>query len=354
MDRTTSQLFDAAEPHRYDPVEPIAASSALVTLGQRLPRSVHLGAACWNFPGWRGLVWSEKSGTAGLTQRGLAAYSAFPLFRATGVDQGYYRPLTQKQYESFAAQVPANFRFLTKAPAAITDWAIRGRRGEALGRNPTYLNAQKALEEFIYPVAAGLQEKTGPLVFEFSPIPRDAVRDLNDRYREIAAITEFLASLPHEVAGRQLLYGAEMRTRVLLTPRYVKALRPSGVRLVVGIHPSLPSILSQMDALRLLDDPDNDSQHWRLHGDLIVRWSIAQGGRYEELKRDWRPYNAIQRADIVVREGVALLVEKAVKSGVQSFVTANNKAEGSAPLTMQALAERIEERLALERLKKQL
>lgn len=349
MDRPPS-LF-VADPDAYAPVEPMPPTPELENMGRRLPRSIYLGSACWNFPGWKGLVWSPESGTRELTQRGLTAYSRFPLFRTTGVDQGYYRPLTQKQYENFAALVPENFRFVTKAPAEITDWAVRGRRGEALGRNPLYLNARKAIDEFIYPVLEGLREKAGPLVFEFSPIPRSAVREMEDRYREIAAITEFMAILPKEIAGFVPLYGAEMRTRVLLTPRYVKALRPTGARLVVGVHPSLPSILAQMDALRLLDDPDNDSLHWRLHGDLIVRWSIAQGGSFEDLKRDWKPYDKIREPDIVVREGVALLVEKAVKSGVRSFVTANNKAEGCAPLTMKSLAERIEERLAHERQK---
>lgn len=349
MDRPPT-LF-AVDADASASIEPMAPTPELIELGMRLPRSVYLGSACWNFPGWKGLVWAPHSATSDLTQRGLAAYSRYPIFRAAGVDQGYYRPLTQSQYKSFAAQVPANFRFVTKAPAEITDWALRGRRGEALGRNPTYLDARKATEEFIYPVLEGLREKAGPLVFEFSPIPRNAVRDLQDRYREIAAITKFLASLPKEIAGIVPLYGAEMRTRVLLTPRYVKALRPSGARLVVGVHPSLPSILAQMDALRLLDDPDNDSVHWRLHGDLICRWSIAQGGIFEDLKRDWKPYNKMQQPDIVVREGIALLVEKAVKSGVRSFITANNKAEGCAPLTMQSLAERIEERLSHERRK---
>lgn len=44
----------------------------------------------------------------------------------------------------------------------------------------------------------------------------------------------------------------EMRTRVLLTPRWVKEMASTGVRPVLSLHPSMPSIMRQTDMLRLL------------------------------------------------------------------------------------------------------
>ena len=138
-----------------------------------------------------------------------------------------------------------------------------------------------------------------------------------------------------------LSYGVEMRTAQLLTRRYIRLLRPTHARPVVGIHPSLPPVMRQINALRYLDDPENNSGNWRLKGDTVVCWSVAQGGTYAELKREWAPFDRIQSPDIVTREAVAGLMQRAHASGVRGFTVANNKAEGCAPLTMRAVAESI-------------
>lgn len=112
--------------------------------------------------------------------------------------------------------------------------------------------------------------------------------------------------------------------------------------------------MRQINALRYLDDPENNSGNWRLKGDTVVRWSVAQGGTYAELKREWAPFDRIQSPDIVTREAVAGLMQRAHASGVRGFTVANNKAEGCAPLTMRAVAESIcamEKRRGTQRLK---
>ena len=334
-------LFDDSAP-LYAPIVPMTPDAELRRLGGRLPRGIYLGSSSWNFPGWRGIVWGNLSSVTGLAERGLTAYAAYPVFRTAGIDRSYYRPLPTATYRQFADEVPDGFRFLVKAPQSVTDSQLRHpgtRRTEA---NPHYLDLKEAVETFVLPAAEGLGEKLGVLIFEMAQLPRELVRGPANAHRAIDEITSFLSELPQEHNGLKLTYGVEMRTHAIFTRRYIRALRPTGVRPVIGIHPTLPSVMRQINALKYLDAPDVESGPWQLKGDAVVRWSLADGGTFDGLKRDWSPFSALQEPNLVNREAIAWLMDLAHQSGVRGFAVANNKAEGCSPLTMRAIAESIE------------
>lgn len=365
-DTRTESLFDDTAPAAAG-VEALAPTHAMRRLGEKLPHSVFLGTSSWNFPGWRGIVWAPMSGTRTLAREGLTAYSRHPIFRTTGIDRAYYRPLSAAQYRDFARQVPEDFRFLVKAPQRVTDYAIRDDRGRAVGRNPDYLNTQLLIDAFVGPVLEGLGKRIGALVLELSPIPRDDLSDMKKKYAQIERIARFCQTLPagmlaHEADGAASdvqtggegasskdeaprstrdnpFFAIEMRTRSLLTRRYLNSIRSAPVRPVVSLHPSMPTVMRQTEMLRYLDAPEVESGPWRLKGDIVIRWSLAANGTYQGLKRDWQPFDAIREPDVVTREGIVWLLALAQKSGVRAFAVANNKAEGCAPLTMRAIAE---------------
>ncbi len=375
IDTRTESLFDDTAPASAG-VEALAPTHAMRRLGEKLPRSVFLGTSSWNFPGWRGIVWAPMSGTRTLSREGLTAYSRHPIFRTTGIDRAYYRSLSAAQYRDFARQVPEDFRFLVKAPQRVTDYAIRDDRGRAVGRNPDYLNRDLLIDTFVGPVLEGLGERVGALVLELSPIPRDDLSDMKKKYAQIERIAEFCRALPAGMlahAGNPVgargadgaqddaqksgegphsdgglpgdgcrdrpFFAIEMRTRALLTRRYLNSIRSTPVRPVVSLHPSMPTVMRQTEMLRYLDAPEIESGPWRLKGDIVIRWSLAANGTYQGLRRDWQPFDAIREPDVVTREGIVWLLALAQKSGVRAFAVANNKAEGCAPLTMRAIAE---------------
>ena len=82
-DTRTEALFDD-EPPVNAPIAPMAPERDLRLLGERLPAGIYLGSSSWNFPGWRGVVWSQMSSVKGLAEKGLTAYSAYPVFRTAG------------------------------------------------------------------------------------------------------------------------------------------------------------------------------------------------------------------------------------------------------------------------------
>lgn len=331
-------LFDDSPP-LTGPVQAEPADRELIRMAQKLPRNVYLGTSSWNFPGWRGIVWSRACALNHLAQQGLQAYAKHPIFRTVGIDRGFYRPLPVSDYAAYARQVPESFRFLVKAPQIVCDSVLRDRMGRAVHANPDYLNADRAMEDFVLPVLEGLGQKAGVLVFEMPNIPRHALIERQAQHAAIATMADFFSQIKSRMPTQTVTLAVEMRTRVLLTPRWVKEMVSTGVRPVISLHPSMPNIMRQTDMLRLFDAPGVQEGPWQAAGDIVVRWSLAAGGTYAGLKQDWAPFDRVQQEDIVAREGIVWLLRLAKASGVRAFVVANNKAEGCAPLTMRAIAQ---------------
>ena len=64
---------------------------------------------------------------------------------------------------------------------------------------------------------------------------------------------------------------------------------------------------------------------------------------YEQAKRRAEPYTGIVEELPEMRAQTVELVRQAVKQAVRSYVLVNNRAEGNAPMTVQALANRLRE-----------
>ncbi|MFN7573225.1 MAG: DUF72 domain-containing protein [Betaproteobacteria bacterium] len=340
IDRRPQDSSDDPAPVALARVEAAAAGEDLLRLGRRLPRGVYLGTSSWSFPGWRGLVYRDERAEADLARHGLSAYAQHPVLRAVGLDRGFYRPLSRSDYARYAAQVPPAFRFLIKAPAAVTDAVVRGDGGAPAADNPHFLDVAAATETFVLPALAGLGEKAGPLVFQLSPLPRPWLRD-----EALVALVErlgaFFAALPQTVDGRAPLYALELRNGQLLTPRLVRSLRAVGVRLCLGLHAKMPDVQRQSSALRAMDASDDDGEAWRLKGPLVVRWSLHAGLRYEEARQRYAPFDRLMDVDVFTRGTLAHLIHVAQRSGQPAYVIVNNKAEGSAPLTCIELAQAV-------------
>ena len=301
------------------------------------PAGVYLGTSSWSFPGWQGLVWQGQHTAPTLSRDGLPAYGALGLFRTVGIDRNFYAPMSADEFAAYALQVPADFRFLVKAPALVTDAVVRAEDGSGRAANRWFLDADMALDKFIGPAIEGLGQRAGPLVFQFSPAPRAM---LADPVAWIERLGLFLEMLPREVRGQRPLYAVELRDPEFLTPRLMRLLRAQGVRYVIGLHDRMPGIERQVNALRVLDDCVEGD--YAPSGPLIVRWNLRPGLKYEEAKEHYFPFNRLVDEDPDTRRMLAALAHAATRNGQPAFIIANNKAEGSAPLTLLTLAEAID------------
>ena len=149
-------------------VDPAEIEDLVRQIAASVAPGIHLGTSSWSFPGWTGLVYADRNGKPAseqtLARHGLAAYAAHPLFRTVSLDRTFYAPLTASEFAAYAAQVPAHFRFVVKAPAAFTDPVIRkAGSGEAARDNPSFLDGAAAATAFVRPCLEGLGPKAGPL-----------------------------------------------------------------------------------------------------------------------------------------------------------------------------------------------
>ena len=340
--RDPPTLFELEQPPgpRQGPV-PVPPSEELLRLGRLLPPGVYLGTSSWSFGGWRGIVYAHSHTDAELARAGLPAYAAHPVLRTVSIDRGYYQPLSVDEYQRYAAQVPEEFRFVVKAPSRHTDAMLRADGGLPERNNPDFLDATQTIEQFVLPALEGLGARAGPLLFQFAPLPREALGG-DAAIGLIERIGDFLGALPSDSAHGRPLYAAELRNPELLTPRFVRMLREHGARLCVGIHARMPDAIRQSAALRAMDhDADAHDDAWRLAGPLVIRWNLRAGLRYEGAKSRYAPFDRIVDPDLVTRGALSHLVHVALRSAQPAYVIVNNKAEGSAPLSCIELAHAI-------------
>ena len=76
-------------------------------------------------------------------------------------------------------------------------------------------------------------------------------------------------------------------------------------------------------------------------GALVVRWNLHRGFRYQAAKQRYEPFDQLVDEDLETRLVLARMAAQAYLRGQQVWITANNKAEGSAPLSLLKLAEEI-------------
>jgi uncharacterized protein YecE (DUF72 family) len=307
------------------PPKPLLQQDSCEALARSLPPSLRLGTSSWSFPGWVGLVYdqSRPSGEAALAKRGLEQYVKSPLLRTVGLDRAFYRPMTAEQARDLKVQAGSGFRFLVKA--------YRGLTHRTYGEH-AFLDARFARDEVIAPLAEGFGDSLGTVLFQFPEMGISAT----DANGFLAALDRFLAALPLGHA-----YSVELRDRALLSPRTASTLATHGVAFGHALHPSMPGLAAQIQLLGpAIDD---------VRSPAVLRWLLRREHSYEGAKTLYEPFDRMLEPDAASRsEAAAWCIAQAFK-GRETFVIANNKAEGSSPLTLLELAKAIAAELAARR-----
>lgn len=302
-------------------VGPAAAPARLFALAERLPAGARLGTSSWTFPGWAGIVYDRHVSENVLARDGLRAYAAHPLLTAAGLDRTYYRPMTAAALRELGAVVPETFRFVVKADRALTSYTDPEAHGSRMP-NPRFLDARYASEEVVAPVLQGLGTKTGAILFQFPPA---SPRLPGGRAAFLDRLGAFLAALPEGA-----IYAVELRNGSLFGTEYTRMLDAVGAAHCYSVHPAAPPLARQLELV---------PAHWQPL--VLVRWTLAIDQCYEDARARYDPFDRLVDEDPATRGLVARAVLDAILAEREAIVIANNKAEGSAPLTLFRLAERL-------------
>ena len=134
------------------------------------------------------------------------------------------------------------------------------------------------------------------------------------------------------------LKGVPLIVPELLTERFFKCLNATGVRVCIASHARMPSPREQIERAQLMDA-----------GPFIARWSLHSGFKYETAKAKYFPFNKIVDEDPDSRESLVQESIRTLDAGFPVYVVINNKAEGSAPLSVGKFAQRFVEVVANSR-----
>ena len=291
-------------------------------LRARIPPLVRFGTSTWNYPGWRGLVYHRDYGPKGAAARMLEEYAAFPLFGTVGVDSSYYGPPTEAVLQSYAEHTPPGFPFVSKVWSQLTVHTFTKAQDPArAGKvNPDFLNADLFGEEIYQLYQRHFADHTGPFIFEFQTLAKSSGIDAEGF---ATRLDEFFSALPRE--GQ---FAVEIRNEEFLTPMYFAVLREHGVAHVFSSWTRMPPLGHQLDL------PGS------ITGSFIVARALLRPGRsYNEAVDAFAPYDRIREPNPKLRRDLVRLVEAAVKTRIPAYLLVNNRTEGSAPLTIAAVAE---------------
>jgi uncharacterized protein YecE (DUF72 family) len=322
-------LFGAPVRKQVEPVPPTALMSSWAAA---LPDGLRFGTCSWVFPGWTGIVfqrpgWPPPSTAVSiesLRAEGLAAYASHPLLRTVSVDRTFYAPVPSETFREYAQSVTEDFRFVVKAHDALTlpRFPIHPRYGARRGElNGLYLDPSYAADAVVAPYLEGLGNKGGGLLFQFSPMGSSDLEP--ERFPE--RLYRFLSALP-----KGPRYAVEVRNGSLVTPRYGQALRAAGAIHALNVWGSMPPLQEQARIVGTAAAPV-----------VMIRWMLPAELTYEEARARYQPFNRLVEVDEAVRAAIRAIAQEALAAGKAVFILINNKAEGSAPLTAFALAERL-------------
>ncbi len=297
---------------------------AIERLAESVPPLIHFGTSSWTYPGWTGLVYQRDYPATGASAAMLEEYARWPLFRTAGIDSFFYRPASAKVLGDYAAALPPGFPCLSKVWDRITAHTFanprdKARWGEA---NPDWLNADLFQNEVLGPMREHFADHLGPFIFEFQAI---AKKDKVSGADFAGHLDRFFSQLPTDAR-----YSVEIRNRDYLCDEYFAVLRQHGVAHVFNAWTRMPAIGEQL----LLHDA--------VTAPFIVSRALLRTGRsYAQAVDAFAPYDHVQDENPTLRADLAALAKAALELRIPAYLIVNNRAEGCAPLTIAAVAERL-------------
>lgn len=325
------------KPRKAAAVQAAEVQQSLHALGRSLPAHLRMGVSTWSYPGWEGLVWDGAYDASVLSRKGLMALSQHPLMRTVCVDRTFWRPLSVEQYAQMAAQVPEDFQFVVKCPNVVTDALVRSEEGKGQQRNPGFLNAALAVDQFVQPALQGLGRKLGVLVYQLSPLPWELLAQPGTVFAQLAAV--LAATRQALQQAPDVIVAVEVRDPLLQTDALVQVLQTHAATMCLGLHGKMPPIEQQLPTLRKL---------WPTP--LVCRWNlntIFGPFGYASAQDKHQPFDTIRSPDPHTRSILARTIVGITGAGQKAFVTISNDAEGCAPRSIALLAEEMQQIQAL-------
>lgn len=271
-----------------------------------------------------GQVYKKTYPKSRFKQDSLAEYAAYEyngerLFRTVGIDHSFYGPPTAKMLAHYAAQLPPGFQACAKVWEEITVPIFPSglRYAKKAGPNPTFLDASYFIDMVLAPFNEAFREHTGPFILEFQRTGLEA-----DSF--LPKLDQFLSHVPKDYE-----YAIEVRNPRIIGPDYRAILNAHGAAHVYNHYTALPTLLEQHAAMgETFTAPFT-----------VFRLMTPRDIKYHDAVKAYQPYDKVVKPLPDMRRETVRLVRHANAENRRAYVLVNNRSEGNAPQTVQALAD---------------
>ena len=296
-------------------------------LAELSAKSIYIGTSSWKYEGWLGQIYSpDRYLTRGrFSQKRFEAEclgeyaQVFPIVCG---DFSFYQFPTAAFWRKLFESAPSSLRVALKIPEEITVrvFPAHTRYGGRAGvLNPNFLNVDLLIHEFL-DLLAPYRDRVSVLIFEFGTFPSTAFPETASFLNSLAPL---LRSLP---AGWR--YAVEIRNPEFLEPAYFELLRENNIAHVLNSWTRMPPIASQMTIREIFT------------ADFAIARALLKPGRpYETAVKQFSPYRTVQEPNYEVREALRNLLIRAKQRSEPSFIFVNNRLEGNAPGTIEAVVD---------------
>ena len=284
-----------------------------------------IGTSSWRYEGWLGQIYTpDKYSFRGrflkkrFEQDCLREYAeVFPIVCG---DFSFYQFPTEQFWHSLFEPVPQALKFAFKVPEEVTcrTFPTHPRYGPKAGElNQTFLNSAVFQAGFLDPLTP-YRDRIAVLIFEFGTFSKKSYAGVEEF---LADLDPFLQSLP---GGWK--YAVEIRNEEFLGGAYFNLLRTRGVAHVFNSWARMPPLHKQV------------AMPGAFTADFVVTRGLLRVGRpYETAVKLFAPYEDIQDPYPEARETIRRIIEHSRKRKQAAYLFINNRLEGNAPKTIDAI-----------------
>jgi len=288
---------------------------------------IYIGTSSWKYEGWLGQIYSRdrylvrgRFSEKRFQAQCLNEYAAtFPIVCG---DFSFYQFPSEAYWQKLFGSAPASLRYAFKVPEEVTvkSFPSHPRYGPRAGeKNETFLNAELFRGAFL-DLLRPYRDRVAVLIFEFGSFSKQSYRDAGEFFEQL---DPFLAALAPEFR-----YAVEIRNPDFLGRDYFRLLQNRGIAHVLNAWTRMPALQVQM---RL---PDVFTA-----GFTVARALLRQGRPYEQAVAAFSPYRQIQDPNPEARRALRDLIARARERHEPSYIFVNNRLEGNAPQTIEAIVE---------------
>ena len=287
--------------------------------------NVWVGTSSWKYPGWLGQIYTRERyltrGKFSLKKFEATCLAEFgETFLTVCGDFAFYQFPSPEYWAKLFLSSPATLNFSFKVPEHITvkTWPGHPRYGQRSGlENENFLDVG-LFEAAFTSVLTPYRARVGVLIFEFGTFSKGQFAGVQEF---VEKLDPFLASLP-----RGWRYAVEIRNAEYLVPEYLDCLRRHGVAHVYSSWTRMPELGSQL-ALQETQTADF----------AVARALLRPGRTYEQAVQMFAPYAKVREPYESLRESLRELVRHGLISRKGVFVYLNNRLEGNALGTIEAI-----------------